>query len=96
MRVSSNTIRRIALATAGIDNFRLRNLQHIWASWLAQAGVPVSALREMGGWKALRWYSDAHLAPNHLTGQVRRIDAIFRVSVANLSRTENLKTGEGG
>jgi integrase len=56
-----------ALKRAGIENFRFHDLRHTWASWHAQAGTPLFALQEMGGWqteKMVRRY--AHLAAEHL------------------------------
>lgn len=80
----------------GIKDFRFQDLQHTWASWLIQAGVPLSALQEMGGWESIEMVQRyAHLAPNHLTEHARHIDAIFRVSVPNLSHGENMKTEKG-
>jgi integrase len=56
-----------ALARAGIANFRWHDLRHTWASWHVQAGTPLNALQELGGWSdykmVLRY---AHLAPEHL------------------------------
>ena len=46
IRVDSNTAWRAALARAGIEDFRFHDLRHTWASWLIQAGVPLSALLE--------------------------------------------------
>ncbi|KAB8305905.1 hypothetical protein EH228_19075 [Erwinia endophytica] len=70
-------------------------MRHTWASWLIQAGVPLSALQEMGGWESIEMVQRyAHMAPNHLTEHARHIDEIFRVSVPNLSHAENLKTGK--
>lgn len=39
-----------ALKRAGIENFRWHALHHTWASWLAQKGVPLTDIQEMGGW----------------------------------------------
>lgn len=53
-----------ALKRAGIDNFRWHDLRHTWASWLAQGGVPLNVIQEMGAWQStemVRRY--AHLAP---------------------------------
>lgn len=94
MRVDSNTAWRAALVRAGIEDFRFHDLRHTWGSWLIQAGVPLSALQEMGGWESIEMVQRyAHLAPNHLTEHARHIDAIFSASVPNLSHKENLKSG---
>lgn len=94
MRVDSNTAWRAALKRAGIEDFRFHDLRHTWASWLIQAGVPLSALQEMGGWESIEMVQRyAHLAPNHLTEHARQIDAIFGSRVPNLSHVENLVVG---
>ncbi len=91
-RVDSNTAWRAALKRVGIEDFRFHDLRHTWASWLIQAGVPLSALQEMGGWESIEMVQRyAHLAPNHLTEHARQIDAIFGSRVPNLSHGENLK-----
>lgn len=96
-RRDDNNSWRLALKRAGIEGFRFHDLRHTWASWLIQSGVPLSALQEMGGWESIEMVRRyAHLAPNHLTGHARKIDAIFNVRVPNLSHKENLKSGEGG
>ena len=78
MRVDSNTAWRAALKRAGIDDFRFHDLRHSWASWLIQAGVPLSALQEMGGWESIEMVRRyAHLAPNHLTEHARKIDSLL-------------------
>ncbi len=43
---------REALRKAGITNFRWHDLRHTWASWLAQNGVPLSDIQEMGSWES--------------------------------------------
>ena len=56
-----------ALTAAGIEDFRWHDLRHTWASWHVQAGTPLFALQEMGGWQSadmVRRY--AHLAADHL------------------------------
>ena len=56
-----------ALQHAGIEDFRWHDLRHTWASWHVQAGTPLFALQEMGGWSSaemVRRY--AHLAADHL------------------------------
>lgn len=58
---------RQALKRAGIENFSFHCLRHTWATRHAQAGTPLLALQEMGGWSdvsMIRKY--AHFAPEHL------------------------------
>ncbi|MGO4743038.1 integrase [Serratia quinivorans] len=94
MRVDSNNAWRAALKRAGIEDFRFHDLRHTWASWLIQAGVPLSALQEMGSWESIEMVQRyAHLAPNHLTEHARQIDAIFGGLVPNLSHVEIEKLG---
>ena len=57
MRYDANTAWRAALKRAGIEDFRFHDLRHTWASWLVQAGVPISVLQEMGG-SLSKWYAD--------------------------------------
>jgi integrase len=74
---------RAALKRAGIDNFRWHDLRHTWASWHVQAGTPLNALQELGGWSdhemVLRY---AHLAPEHLSEHANRLNGIVAKSVA--------------
>jgi integrase len=65
-----------ALTRAGITDFRWHDLRHTWASWHVQAGTPLFALQEMGGWESpemVRRY--AHLAANHLAPYAERLCA---------------------
>lgn len=58
---------RNALKRAGIADFSFHCLRHTWATRHAQAGTPLLALQEMGGWNdtaMVRKY--AHFAPEHL------------------------------
>jgi len=90
--MDSNTAWRAALIRAGIDDLRFHDLRPIWTSWLIQAGIPLSALQEMGGWESIEMMQFcAHLAPNHSTGHVRKIKAIFLVVVSKICPMGNLR-----
>lgn len=90
MRVDANTGWRASLKRAGIENFRFHDLRHTWASWLVQAGVPLSVLQEMGGWESIEMVRRyAHLAPTHLTEHARQIDAILGGNGTNVAQNEN-------
>lgn len=78
MRVDDNNGWRLALARAGIEDFRFHDLRHTWASWLVQAGVPLFVLQEMGGWESLEMVKRyAHLSPTHLAEYACRLDDIL-------------------
>ncbi|MEL4013480.1 site-specific integrase [Dryocola clanedunensis] len=78
MSGSINARWKLAIKKAGIEDFRFHDLRHTWASWLVQAGVPVSVLQEMGGWESIEMVRRyAHLAPNHLSEHSRKIDSLF-------------------
>ncbi|ARB86031.1 MULTISPECIES: tyrosine-type recombinase/integrase [Yersinia] len=86
MRVDDNTAWRTGLKRSGITDFRFHDLRHTWASWLVQAGVPLSALQEMGGWESIEMVRRyAHLSPNHLTEHARKIDEVMGINVTNLA-----------
>lgn len=78
---------------AGLPGFRFHDLRHCWASWLLQAGVPVAALQEMGGWSDVRMVRRyAHLAPEHLQPYAERI--VGRLSLGtNTSQGDVRKIG---
>ena len=88
MRVDDNTAWNTGLSRAGITNFRFHDLRHTWASWLVQAGVPLTALQEMGGWESIEMVQRyAHLAPNHLVEHARRIDEAMGINGTNMARS---------
>lgn len=65
-----------AVKRAGLAPLRWHDLRHTWASWHVQAGTPLEALKELGGWKSLAMVMRyAHLAPGHLAGYADRISA---------------------
>ncbi|AYN25720.1 site-specific integrase [Buttiauxella sp. 3AFRM03] len=77
---------KLALKNSGIEDFRFHDLRHTWASWLVQAGVPVSVLQEMGGWESIEMVRRyAHLAPNHLSEHSKKIDSIFSTNGTEMS-----------
>ncbi|AJJ11087.1 phage integrase family protein [Yersinia rohdei] len=91
MRVDDNTAWRTGLKRSGITDFRFHDLRHTWASWLVQAGVPLSALQEMGGWESIEMVRRyAHLSPNHLTEHARKIDEVMGINVTNLTLLKNV------
>lgn len=58
---------RTAVKAAGLEDFRFHDLRHTWASRHIQAGTPLHALMELGGWTdpaMVRKY--AHFSAAHL------------------------------
>lgn len=58
---------RKAVKAAGLTDFRFHDLRHTWATRHIQAGTPLHALMELGGWKdaaMVRKY--AHFSASHL------------------------------
>lgn len=52
-----NPIRRAhetACRRAGIEDFRVHDWRHHWASWCVMSGIDVETIKRMGGWKSLR------------------------------------------
>ncbi|QPS54330.1 tyrosine-type recombinase/integrase [Serratia plymuthica] len=78
---------RLAKKRADIENFRFHDLRHTWASWLIQAGVPLSILLDCGGLGANRRVrSQAYLASDHLSEHTWQIRAIFTYRDTNMTR----------
>lgn len=78
---------KTACTNAGIDNFRFHDLRHTWASWLVQAGTPISVLKEMGGWETIDMVMRyAHLAPNHLAEHAKQIDGMLNANDTNTTQ----------
>lgn len=67
VRKMNNHAWRKALKRAGIENFRVHDLRHTWASWHVQAGTPIPVLQKLGGWKTLSMVMKyAHLGQSHI------------------------------
>jgi integrase len=70
-----------ALKRTGIADFRWHDLRHTWASWHVQAGTPLHALQELGGWECaemVRRY--AHLSSEHLAVYAERMSGATTVA----------------
>lgn len=60
-----------AREAAGMAHVRWHDLRHTYASWLVQAGQPLTAVRDLLGHSSLAvTHRYAHLAPAHLVGAV--------------------------
>ena len=81
-----------SLKKANITDFRWHDLRHTWASWLVQRGVPLLALKEMGGWEKLDMVMRyAHLATEHLQSHADILDAFNGFGHKMDTTTEGVK-----
>ena len=67
LRQANGRTWRTAVKAAGLEDFRFHDLRHTWASRHIQAGTPIHALMELGGWQSpemVRKY--AHFSAAHL------------------------------
>jgi integrase len=65
-----------ALSASKIDDFRLHDLRHTFASRLAMAGVDLLTIKDLGGWKSLPMVqSYAHLSPSHRKEAIERLSS---------------------
>lgn len=63
-----------AVADARIEDFRLHDTRHTFASRLAMEGVDVLTIKELGGWKSLSMVARyAHLSPSHRRQAIERL-----------------------
>lgn len=68
-----------ARAAAGMPQVRWHDLRHTYASWLVQAGQPLTAVRDLLGHSSLAvTHRYAHLAPAHLVEAVRHLPRVGR------------------
>lgn len=75
--VQINTTFKNAVTAAGIDDFRLHDLRHTFASWLVQSGVPLPEVRDLLGHGSIKQTERyAHLAPGHLHKAVAVLESI--------------------
>ncbi len=65
---------REAIAAAGIEGFRIHDMRHSCASWLAMAGVPMGTIAEILGHKSLQMTKRySHLSTEHLAGVLESV-----------------------
>lgn len=63
-----------ACQLAGIADFRFHDLRHTFASWLVQAGVPLTEVRDLLGHASIEMTERyAHLGPDRLRGAVAKL-----------------------
>ena len=63
-----------AVSAAKIEDFRLHDLRHTFASRLAMAGVDLLTVMQLGGWKSLAMVQRyAHLSPGHRQTAIERL-----------------------
>lgn len=75
--VQINTAFRNAVIASGIEDFRLHDLRHTFASWLVQEGVPLPEVRDLLGHSSIKQTERyAHLAPGLLHKAVSVLDTM--------------------
>lgn len=75
--VQINTAFTNAAKLAGLDDFRLHDLRHTFASWLVSSGVPLPELRDLLGHASIKQTERyAHLAPGRLHDAVAVLDGM--------------------
>ena len=70
-----------ACRRAGIEDFRFHDLRHTFASYLVMAGVDFYTIQELMRHSSPRMTKRyAHLSPEHMKREIRKIDALFKKS----------------
>lgn len=65
---------KAAAASIGLPRLRWHDLRHTWASWHVQAGTPLHALQELGGWASYEMVKVyAHLSSGHLAKYAKAV-----------------------
>lgn len=73
--VQINTAFKNATQRAGIEDFRIHDLRHTFASWLVSSGVPLPEVRDLLGHSSIKQTERyAHLAPGRLEAAVSVLD----------------------
>jgi integrase len=70
---------RKAVKSAGIDDFRIHDLRHTFASWLVSEGVELIKVRDLLGHSSIKMTERyAHLMPNRLQEAVCVLDGFIQ------------------
>ncbi len=89
----NNTLWRAVLERAGIQDFRWHDLRHTFGSRLAQAGVPLLAIKELLGHASITvTMRYAHLSPSNLRDAVGTLDVVPDAGIPSKS-TQNSTHG---
>ncbi|MFN8822661.1 MAG: site-specific integrase, partial [Betaproteobacteria bacterium] len=76
-----------ARVVAGLPTVRWHDLRHTYASWLAQRGQPLTAIRDLMGHSSLAVTNRySHLSPAHLRGAVDTLPRIGGVKAGSAKR----------
>lgn len=78
---------------SGVDAITWHSLRHTFASWLVMAGVDLRTVQVLMGHKNIKTTMRyAHLAPDHLTNAVNRLDKPVSVTVPTPKHSTATKT----
>jgi integrase len=70
-----------ACRRAGIEDFRVHDLRHTFASWLVMEGAPLTEVRDLLGHTTVRMTERyAHLAPDNHRSAIERLNQRARRS----------------
>jgi integrase len=87
---------RAARARAGLPTVRFHDLRHTWARWQAEAGTPILAIKEMGGWKTLAMVAHYARFSADTRGYAARVGTKVRTLVKRTSCVRLKKPGFNG
>lgn len=91
---SNNTAFRAARIRAGAPTLTWHSWRHAWASWHAQSGTPMLALKELGGWRSLSMVDRySHFAVQHLKPHADRQAAVQKRGKSKTRRQAAARKG---
>ncbi|HQP31787.1 MAG TPA: site-specific integrase [Deltaproteobacteria bacterium] len=83
----------IAMARAGIENFRFHDLRHTFATRMVQNGVSIFDLQKLGRWKTVSMVMRyAHHNPESLRSAIEVMDGSDKPFITNLSHLPKRKS----